>query len=47
MPYYTWDHRAPGEMIVWPGQEGKPTDAATDDPTWKGKLYRPLNPASP
>jgi hypothetical protein len=42
VPYYAWDHRAPGEMIVWPRQEGKPTDANADDPAWKDKLYRPL-----
>ncbi len=46
VPYYAWDHRAPGEMIVWPRQEGKATDAKVDDPTWKDKLYRPLDPAS-
>ena len=26
VPYYAWDHRAPGEMIVWPRQDGKATD---------------------
>ena len=46
VPYYAWDHRAPGEMIVWPRQEGKSTDAKADDPAWKDKLYRPLDPAS-
>jgi len=46
VPYYAWDHRAPGEMIVWPHQDGKPADAKADDPTWKDKLYRPLDPAS-
>jgi hypothetical protein len=44
VPYYAWDHRAPGEMIVWPRQEGKPTESNADDPAWKDKLYRPLNP---
>jgi uncharacterized protein len=46
VPYYAWDQRAPGEMVVWPRQEGMPTAANADDPTWKGKLYRPLDPAS-
>ena len=46
VPYYAWDHRAPGEMIVWPRQEGKPADAKVDDPAWKDKLYRPLDPQS-
>jgi len=46
VPYYAWDHRAPGEMIVWPRQEGKPANPQADDPTWKGKLYRRLNAAS-
>ena len=46
VPYYAWDHRAAGEMIVWPGQEGKPTDAKADEPAWKDKLYRQLDAAS-
>jgi uncharacterized protein len=46
VPYYAWDHRAPGEMLVWARQEGRATDARVDDPTWKDKLYRPLDPAS-
>ena len=27
VPYYAWDHHAPGEMIVWVTQEGKSTEA--------------------
>jgi hypothetical protein len=40
VPYYAWDHRAAGEMIVWVEQDGaaKPD---VEDPSWKGKLYRP------
>jgi uncharacterized protein len=45
VPYYAWDHRTPGEMIVWPRQDGK-SDAKADDPAWKDKLYRPLDAAS-
>jgi DUF1680 family protein len=44
IPYYAWDHRTPGEMIVWVGQDGKKTDDAKD-PNWTDKLYRPLDPA--
>jgi uncharacterized protein len=40
IPYYAWDHRSPGEMIVWVKQQGKPADAPTDDPAWKDALYR-------
>jgi uncharacterized protein len=46
VPYYSWDHRAPGEMAVWVRQEGKPADGKGDDATWKDKLYRRLDPAS-
>jgi uncharacterized protein len=46
VPYYAWDHRAPGEMAVWVRQEGKPADGKGDDATWKDKLYRRLDPAS-
>jgi uncharacterized protein len=43
VPYYAWDHRAPGEMAVWVRQEGKASDdARADDPTWKDRLYRPV-----
>ena len=45
VPYYAWDHRSPGEMTVWVGQEGKSPTPKTDDPTWAGKLYRPWSPA--
>jgi len=43
IPYYAWDHRQPGEMIVWAGQEGKANDAAANA-SWQGKLYRPYSP---
>jgi hypothetical protein len=46
VPYYGWDHREPGAMTVWIRQEGKSTGASADDPNWKGKLYRPLDPAT-
>ncbi len=39
IPYYAWDHRQPGEMIVWVRQDGKPESPAADA-TWQGKLYR-------
>jgi DUF1680 family protein len=42
VPYYSWDHRAPGEMLVWVRQDGLPAAAAPDDPAWRGKLYRTL-----
>jgi hypothetical protein len=45
IPYYAWDHREPGEMIVWVGQEGMATSAPAD-PAWQDKLYRPLDTAS-
>jgi len=32
VPYYAWDHRKPGEMIVWVRQEGKATTPCVDDP---------------
>ena len=44
IPYYAWDHREPGEMIVWVRQDGKTRRPKTDDPAWQGKLYRPLDP---
>ncbi len=40
IPYYAWDHRRPGEMIVWVRQDGKPESPPVDG-TWEGKLYRP------
>ena len=46
VPYHVWDHREPGEMIVWVRQDGKSADPALDDPSWKDILYRPLVPAS-
>ncbi len=45
VPYYAWDHRKPGEMIVWVRQDGKGGKPKEDDPSWQGKLYRPLDPA--
>jgi uncharacterized protein len=42
VPYHVWDNRAPGEMIVWVRQEGKPEAPRTDDPAWEGILYRPF-----
>lgn len=46
VPYYAWDHRDPGQMAVWMWQEGKSRQPAVDDPTWQGRLYRPLDPAT-
>ncbi len=46
VPYYGWDHREPGEMAVWMWQDGKSRQPAIDDPSWEGKLYRPLAPAT-
>jgi len=44
VPYYAWDHRAWGDMAVWVRQDGKCRRPEVDDPSWKGKLYRPLDP---
>jgi len=46
IPYYAWDHREPGEMAVWVRQDGKSRQPDPDDPSWEGKLYRPLDPAT-
>ncbi|MCS7304224.1 MAG: glycoside hydrolase family 127 protein [Thermoguttaceae bacterium] len=46
IPYYAWDHREAGEMIVWVRQDGKTKKPRTDDPSWQGRLYRPLDPDS-
>jgi len=46
IPYYAWDHREPGEMIVWVRQDGKSRKPKLDDPSWQDKLYRPLDPAA-
>ncbi len=46
IPYYAWDHREPGEMIVWVRQDGKSRTPKVDDTSWQGKLYRPLDPAT-
>jgi DUF1680 family protein len=46
VPYYAWDHREPGEMAVWVWQDGKSRRPEVNDPSWQGKLYRPLDPAT-
>ena len=46
VPYHVWDHRQPGGMAVWVRQDGKSRTPEVDDPAWKGKLYRPLDPAT-
>jgi DUF1680 family protein len=46
VPYYAWDHRAAGPMIVWVNQDGKSRTPGVDDPSWAGKLYRPLDPTT-
>lgn len=45
VPYYAWDHRQPGEMVVWVRQDGKPRSPKEDDPAWEGLLYRAMDPA--
>lgn len=46
IPYYAWDHREPGAMVVWVRQDGKPRTPDVADPAWQGQLYRTLDPAS-
>ncbi len=46
VPYHLWDHRDPGPMVVWVRQAGKPRHLDPNDPTWEGRLYRPLHPAT-
>ncbi len=46
VPYYAWDHREPGPMIVWVRQDGKTRKPKLDDPAWQGKLYRTLDPST-
>jgi hypothetical protein len=46
VPYYAWDHREPGSMVVWVRQDGKSRTPDIDDPGWEGKLYRRLDPAT-
>jgi len=46
IPYYAWDHRKAGEMVVWVRQDGKPRKAEPVGPDWQGRLYRPLDPAT-
>jgi len=43
VPYYAWDHREPGDMAVWVWQDGKRRTPEQNDPSWEGKLYRPLD----
>jgi len=43
VPYHVWDHRQPGDMVVWVKQEGKPLASDPDAPAWKEILYRPLD----
>lgn len=45
VPYYAWDHRAPGEMAVWIRQDGKSRKEEKAGPDWQGKLYRRLDAA--
>jgi DUF1680 family protein len=46
VPYYAWGHRTPCDMAVWVWQDGKSRTPEVNDPSWQGKLYRPLDPAS-
>jgi len=46
VPYYAWDHREPGDMLVWVRQDGKSPAPDVDDPSWEGTLYRDLDPAT-
>ncbi|MFH1266910.1 MAG: hypothetical protein ABIK89_14375, partial [Planctomycetota bacterium] len=46
VPYFAWDHREPGGMAVWVWQDGKSRTPDVDDPSWEGKLYRPLDPST-
>lgn len=46
IPYYAWDHRQPGEMIVWVRQDGKP-ESVPADATWEDKLYRAFSVGRP
>ena len=46
VPYYAWDHRAPGEMIVWVRQDGKQCGLDARDPAWSNTLYRPYDPVN-
>ena len=43
VPYYAWDHRAPGEMIVWVRQDGKTSTLDINAPAWNNTLYRPVD----
>lgn len=40
IPYYAWDHRQPGPMVVWVEQAEKADRPDAANPTWHGKLYR-------
>ncbi len=43
VPYYAWDHRAPGEMIVWARQDGEPASPEAGRFAWGDDLYRPIS----
>ena len=44
IPYYAWDHRQAGEMIVWIRQDGKSRQGDLAQSGWEKMLYRPLEP---
>ena len=46
VPYYAWDHREPGAMIVWVRQDGKSREPAGSTIRLERKLYRALDPAT-
>ena len=46
IPYYAWDHREPGAMIVWVRQDGKSREPQRNEPGWDGRLYRALDPGT-
>jgi DUF1680 family protein len=43
IPYYAWDHRDPGAMLVWVRQDGKSREPQADEPGWAGRLYRAID----
>jgi len=46
VPYYAWDHREAGGMIVWVRQDGKLPRPPAAEQDWQNRLYRPLDPAT-
>jgi uncharacterized protein len=46
VPYYAWDHRDPGAMVVWVRQDGKTSKPQADEPGWTGRLFRSLDPGA-